>query len=1077
MVLTKKELNVIAKNIGVKNPSKMKKEDLLLLINKDTKQTVLKEAGTPVKHIYHAADLHMRPLERHEEYRQVFANFVDMLKQKATCNPLFKEENLFVLCGDIFHARDKLLSETILLFNELVTMITEVIPVIFILGNHDTFTHANRLDTVSGITDIKGFPDFFFLKESGIYRYSNLVFGLSSILDNVFVKSEQIPDAPGLTKIALFHGQVKGAKINELYSVPDNPEMITVNDFKGYDLVLLGDIHKRQLLTPTIAYPGSFIQQNHGEDLEKGLLAWDTETRQCDFIPVYNDYSFISITSQDYMTKTYTKFSRIRLFITQEELNDTTLETRVTEYLDKHTIVLSFTKEIYRAEKRVKNSIHLPNETIPSKEKIIKNYFYDYLDTQSLPEELVEKIKQKHIEMTGEMFSHTDEKEFLDWRIRALTFKNVFSYGKDISNTVVFDKNKVMGILGTNAIGKTSIMNTLVYALFGNNYKGSNTSSRNILNKNASQFFIELEIERGKDTIKIQKIGKNKARKGTLKGINEDIKLFINDEEITDTNKSVTLEKWYELLGIHDKDTFLLTNLLSYTSINCSLLSMTSTEIGNTFNRLFDTSYLRDIYTLALKEYKHMNSELDVYRKTLQNLHVKDAVLLQKSLEKVTIDIAKYQKEKEEISDKLKDIVPYKNDNYSEKMVQEATDFLEKNHDIMGLHTRYFSQRRRSKENTCSHVYTVDFIQKFEKNLCSIGVNSSNPVEWFYETISRLSKEVQYLDKARVLKTSYKEKFDVDMLIEDLEKTKHQTLPKDLVEDLVEYLKDTVTPEYITFSYNTLMASEIQKVKIHNEMVQSKIAAMEELVKEYQKIQAYISRVYYKNDEYTEYLHNYQLYLQNKDKSTLQTKMNIIEKELSLLFKKQGSLENEIVQNEKVQEKRSTITLKINELTLQNEVLYHYKDIVKVLPKLIISSVITQIQEEANIVLYKFTGLRVNLNTVEDEDSKWEITFSKDNLQYIGADNLSGYEKFISNIALKIALDRFKFQGRAKIFCVDEVFDSVSEENIEHIPSIFETLKENYSTVLMISHNTTLKHMIDSLIKIQNTRGNSCIIN
>jgi DNA repair exonuclease SbcCD ATPase subunit/DNA repair exonuclease SbcCD nuclease subunit len=1071
MVLTKKELNAIAKNIGVKNPSKMKKEDLIALINKDTHHIVLKEPGVPVKHVYHSADLHIRPLERHDEYRSVFKNFIEILKQKAATNPGFKDENVFVLCGDIFHARDKLLSETILLFNELVIMMTEVIPVIFILGNHDTFTHANRLDTVSGITDIKGFPDFFFLKESGIYRYSNLVFGLSSILDNVFVKSEQIPDAPGLVKIGLFHGQVKGAKINELYSVPDSPEMLTVNDFKGYGLVLLGDIHKRQFVTPTIAYPGSFIQQNHGEEREKGLLLWDVETKQCDFIPIYNDYSFVSITSQDYLSQYYTKFSRIRLFITQEELNDTALETRILQHLENHTVVISFTKEIYRVPKSVKNKVDVAEETIPSKEKIIKNYFYDYLDTQSLPEELMEKIKQKHVEMTRELFSHTDEKEFLDWRIVKLSFKNVFSYGKDILNTVTFDKNKVIGILGTNAIGKTSIMNTLVYALFGNNYKGSNTSSRNILNKNASQFFIEMEIERGKDIVKIQKFGKNKARKGALKGINEDVKLFVNDEEITDTNKSVTTEKWYELLGIHDKETFLLTNLLSYTSINCSLLSMTSTEIGNTFNRLFDTSYLRDIYTLVLKEYKQTNSELDVYRKTLQNLHIKDTILLQQSLEKVLVDTARYQEEKEEISEKLKGIAPYKQDNYSEKMIQEAEDFLKKHSDIACLHMRYFSQRKRPSKNT--HVYTIESIQKFEKKLESIGVDSTNPVERLYEMISRLSKEVRYLDKEHTKKTSYKEKFDVDMLIEDLEKTKHQVLPKDLVEDLVEYLKDTVTPDYVTFSYNTLMASEIQKVKIHNETVKAKIANIEEYIHDYDQIQAYISHIFYKMDHYKEYLYNYQLYLQNKDKTALQTQMNIIEKELSLLFKKQGSLENELVQNEKIQEKRSDITLKIQELTLKNEVVYHYKEIIKVLPKLIISSIITKIQEETNMVLYKFTGLHVNLNTVEDEDSKWEITFSKDNLHHIGADNLSGYEKFISNIAMKIALDRFKFQGRAKIFCVDEVFDSISEENIERIPCIFETLKENYSSVLMISHNTTLKHMIDSLIKIENTSGNS----
>ena len=47
--------------------------------------------------------------------------------------------------------------------------------------------------------------------------------------------------------------------------------------FKDYDLALLGDIHKRQFLNKeeTIAYCGSLIQQNHGEDIGKGYLLWD----------------------------------------------------------------------------------------------------------------------------------------------------------------------------------------------------------------------------------------------------------------------------------------------------------------------------------------------------------------------------------------------------------------------------------------------------------------------------------------------------------------------------------------------------------------------------------------------------------------------------------------------------------------------------------------------------------------------------------------------------------------------------------------------------------------------------------
>ena len=47
-----------------------------------------------------------------------------------------------------------------------------------------------------------------------------------------------------------------------------------MSQMKGYDPVLLGDIHKRQFMNKakTIAYCGSLVQQNHGEELGHGYL-------------------------------------------------------------------------------------------------------------------------------------------------------------------------------------------------------------------------------------------------------------------------------------------------------------------------------------------------------------------------------------------------------------------------------------------------------------------------------------------------------------------------------------------------------------------------------------------------------------------------------------------------------------------------------------------------------------------------------------------------------------------------------------------------------------------------------------
>ena len=56
---------------------------------------------------------------------------------------------------------------------------------------------------------------------------------------------------------------------------------VDISIFSGYDFVFLGDIHKLQYLDheKRIAYPGSTIQQNYGEDPGKGFLFWEIEDK------------------------------------------------------------------------------------------------------------------------------------------------------------------------------------------------------------------------------------------------------------------------------------------------------------------------------------------------------------------------------------------------------------------------------------------------------------------------------------------------------------------------------------------------------------------------------------------------------------------------------------------------------------------------------------------------------------------------------------------------------------------------------------------------------------------------------
>jgi len=98
------------------------------------------------------------------------------------------------------------------------------------------------------------------------------------------------------TKIGLFHGPVVGLSTDIGYKFEDGFDS---SRFAGCDLVLCGDIHKRQIFeipNKRKAYMvGSTIQQNFGETLTKhGFGIYDVENDKYEFVDLVNPKPFLS---------------------------------------------------------------------------------------------------------------------------------------------------------------------------------------------------------------------------------------------------------------------------------------------------------------------------------------------------------------------------------------------------------------------------------------------------------------------------------------------------------------------------------------------------------------------------------------------------------------------------------------------------------------------------------------------------------------------------------------------------------------------------------------------------------------
>jgi len=102
-----------------------------------------------------------------------------------------------------------------------------------------------RLDVLTPIVENLNNPKLHYLRETGIYPFKNLNWVVYSIMDNK-INWPNGYDINMKNKICCFHGPVNKAQTDIGYTVASNSFIVDM--FDGFQISMLGDIHKRQLL-------------------------------------------------------------------------------------------------------------------------------------------------------------------------------------------------------------------------------------------------------------------------------------------------------------------------------------------------------------------------------------------------------------------------------------------------------------------------------------------------------------------------------------------------------------------------------------------------------------------------------------------------------------------------------------------------------------------------------------------------------------------------------------------------------------------------------------------------------------
>jgi DNA repair exonuclease SbcCD nuclease subunit len=255
-----------------------------------------------IKKIIHAADIHIRTFRMHDEYKEVFQTFIDEVKEY--CSVYDHDEIRIAIVGDLVHQKITISNEQLILSCWFLNELSKIGKVIIIAGNHDLLeNNKDRVDSISPMIQLLDNENIYFYKESLCYPDDNVVWCNYSIFEGNSrpdIESHRasfpMEDIDNPTYIGLYHAPLVGASTDIGYQFDEGT---TLEHFDGCDMVLLGDIHKRQHFEYKgipIAYPSSLIQQNFGETVGKhGYLIWDVKTRtyiERDISTRYGFYQF-----------------------------------------------------------------------------------------------------------------------------------------------------------------------------------------------------------------------------------------------------------------------------------------------------------------------------------------------------------------------------------------------------------------------------------------------------------------------------------------------------------------------------------------------------------------------------------------------------------------------------------------------------------------------------------------------------------------------------------------------------------------------------------------------------------------
>jgi exonuclease SbcC len=1041
----------------------------------------------------HIADTHIKNLKYHYEYRMVFKELYDKLREEKV--------DYIIHCGDIAHTKTQLSPEFVELCSNFLSELASIAPTYLILGNHDgNLKNSGRQDAITPIVEALNNPNLFLLKESGeVNLNGNFTLNVLSVFDRD--NWINIPSDADTISIALYHGAISNSRTDLGWIMEHGEDDLSI--FKGHDFAFLGDIHKtNQILDHDgkIRYAGSTVQQNHGETNDKGFLVWDIKDKKdftCHHVVLKNPKPFITIelTPKGRMPRKLDipKGARVRLVSNNNLPLDTMKRAvEVAKHRFKPESVTFLNRAMGQRGSVDELTDGLENDNLRDivvQEELIKEYLKDF----QADEELLQRVLRLNSRYNVVIEEGEEITRNINWKLDKLEWDNLFNYGE--SNVIDFKKlSGIVGIFGKNFSGKSSIVDSILFALFNSTSK-KERKNLNIINQNKNVGKAKLQLSIGNNKYVVERDLEKYTKR--LKGEESiEARTSLNFEacnEVTDTTESLNgltrndtdkiIRKQFGTL-----DDFLMTSMSSQLG-SLQFISEGSTRRKEILAKFLDLEMFDKKFKLAKEDATDLRGALKrlegkefgdnifeaekaiIYNEAQTRKHVENCEdtkkqlktiqeqidETQRAIDSIPTEVVNIKEVSEQISEKEKgcgniiaDII-----NLQDKLVDKETLLKKINEFVVCFDIEELHNKKKDV------IARNALINKITDELCVIE-NSMKVKKKKKQLLEEVPCGNKYLD-CKFICDAHSAETELLDLVREVKNLNNVAVR---VNEELEDLNPDKLDEHLE-KYNQLFdkqkdtENEISTTKL---LIEKNEIALTSLEKELETLNQK-SALYYDNKEVIENKGSFIKQLSKEKKLYLEKENELQECQGALMeyYKEHGSLEQKLNSLKEQKQELADLREEYSAYDLFMRCMHtngiSYDIIKKKLP--VINNEVAKVI--ANVVDFEVF--------FENDGKHMKIFIKHPKHEPRPIEMGSGAEKTISAMAIRLALLSVSSLPKSDIFILDEPGTSLDADNMDGFISILELIKVYFKTVILISHLDSLKDCVDTQIVIDKKDG------